>query len=321
MELKLKTIAKFLVPAICMGVAVFGCRSARVNATDEALSTPPAPPPDTPPSAAEIAQETFFKSLHSHVNVMRFSSDSKKMITAGAITREGRGIDKKLRVWDVREARDIWRLPTAPAVPEYTEIMPDFKTIFTWGNDGYNQIDIHSFHFGDKIEVRNGNKTYIGLSPNEKLFAVGATRHVYFIDAKTLKTIRVYEHGGQGTNVFWGPQSKTLVMEAWGGKPQAIDVATAKQIHYPRWFYRVRGSDAFAFSPDGNFIAKAKDHTVEIWETPTATSAGKKLNTFTTKIDLVRVMQFSPDGKTLAVGGSSKTETPVQFITLSQMRK
>ena len=139
---------------------------------------------------------------------------------------------------------------------------------------------------------------------------------VEFRDAKTYKIMRTFGHGGQGTEVHFGPDSST-VMCKWGGgmKAQAVDVATGKQIHYPRWFYRVEKSDAYAFSPDGNTLALARGKVVEIWTTPRE-DAGKKLQTFVTRLNRVRVLQFAPDGKTLAVGGESSTTTPLQFFKL-----
>ncbi|MEO6907453.1 MAG: hypothetical protein ABI210_06145, partial [Abditibacteriaceae bacterium] len=232
----------------------------------------------------------------------------------------------------------IWRLPAKPKISFFlpstpwnlwslkdavgtTLLMPDFQTMYTPGDGGYNQIDIHSAHIVGHLDADH-NRSSIKLSPNGKLLAIGATGNAYIVDVKTHKMLQDFGNEGQGTKVFWGPHSKTLLC-SWGGwyGPQAFDLATGKQIHYPRWVYRVWGSDAFVFSLTGNYLATATGHTVEIWETPTETSAGKKLNTFTTSIDIVSVLQFSPDGKTLAVGGSSKTKVPVQFFTLSQVRK
>jgi WD40 repeat protein len=325
-------LKKSIVIAICCFCAAVG----NPPAGSDAL-VPPAPEPPPPPSAAELADEALAHSLRSHALALRFSPDSKELITAGAITKNEKPLDKRLRVWSVHTGKEIWRLPAEPCSPEgfwlsplkdavgKTLLMPDFKTMYTsvWSLRGFHKINIHSFHFGRDLKISNGYMGSIELSPDRKLLAVGTTCHVFFLDAKTHKILRTYVNGGQATKVFWGPHSKTLLC-TWRpneGKPQAMDVATAKQIHYPRWFYRIRGSDAFAFSPDGNYLAKAKNHTIEIWTTPTKDDAGKKLNTFTTSIDIVRVLQFSPDGKTLAVGGSSKTKVPVQFINLSQVRK
>jgi hypothetical protein len=293
--------------------------------------------------------EDIAQSFHSHAFAIRFSADSNKLITAGIITKATTidgwtqvlniATDKRLRVWDVATGKEICRLPAKPKFLPFsgvnaswelwsmkdatgnTLIMPDFKTMYTSGDGGYNIFGIHSFHIVGHLNIDH-NRSSIKLSPNGKLLAVGATRNAYVFDVKTHKMLRDFGNEGQGTQVFWGPHSKTLLC-TWGGwyGPQAFDLETNKQIYYPRWVYRVWGSDAFAFSPDGSYLAKATGSTIEIWETPTAASAGKKLNTFATSIDIVRVLQFSPDGKTLAVGGSSKTQVPVQFLRLSQVRK
>jgi len=326
-----------LIAICCFCLFLASVSSTKAANNIDLVPVPTVPVPTPPASAGAGADEALARSFHSHALALRFSPNSKELITAGATTKDEKPLDKRLRVWNVHTGKEIWRLPAEPCSPEgfwlsalkaavgKTLLMPDFKTMCTtvWNLPGFHKINIHSFHFEKDIKIPNGYMGSIKLSPDRKLLAVGTTCHVFILDAKTHKILRTYENGGQSTKVFWGPHSKTLlcIWNANDGKPQAVEAATAKQIHYPRWVYRVLGSDAFAFSPEGNFLAKAKDHTVEIWETPTATSAGKKLNTFTTKIDLVRVMQFSPDGKTLAVGGSSKTEVPVQFITVAHIRK
>lgn len=301
------------------------------------------------PAKSEKPEDVLVSSWHSHVFAMRFSPDNKELITTGAITKTTKSgypdqplvsvtDDKRLRMWNVATGKEIGKLPTKPKISFFrpgmpwnlwslkdavgtTLLMPDFKTMYTPGDGGYNIFDIHSFRVVGHLTAWH-NRSSIKLSPNGKLLAVGATRNAYVFDVETHKMLRDFGNEGQGTQVFWGPHSKTLLC-MWGGwyGPQAFDLETNKQIHYPRWVYRVWGSDAFAFSPNGNYLAKATGSTIEIWETPTAASAGKKLNTFATSLDIVRVLQFSPDGKTLAVGGSSKTQVPVQFLRLSQVRK
>jgi len=269
--------------------------------------------------------EEISKLYVSYVSDMSISPDSKRMITYGAITRDGEpvgnrrwnGWNKRLQVWDVKTGKEIWHQSALPFSAWRVFVKPDFKTMYV-SNGGFDVIDIHSLRVIKHLNIPNSS---IRLSPDKKIFAVGGANNVQFMDAKLQEIIRTYWHAGYGTRVFWGPDSKTILMRAGWGKPQAVDVATAKQIHYPRWFYRVRDSDAFAFSSGGNYLAKADGQRIEIWETPTEKDAGKMLNAFVTSIDIVRVLQFSPDGKTLAVGGSSKSEVPVQFIKLSEVRK
>jgi WD40 repeat protein len=259
---------------------------------------------------------------------MSFSEDGKRAITYGAATIDGEPVgnsrqyderlwNKQLQVWNVATGKEVWHHSALPYSTYSVFVKPDFKTMYV-SYGGFDVRDIHSLRV---IKHLNISHSSIRLSPDKKLFAVGGSNNVQFMDAKSQTIIRTYWNAGYATQVFWGPDSKTLLVKAWGSKPQAIDVATAKQIRYPRWFYRVRGSDAFAFSASGDFLAKAKGQRIEIWTTPTESDAGRMLNAFATTVDRVNIMQFSPDGKTLAVGGSSKTEVPVQFLTLSQTRK
>jgi hypothetical protein len=99
------------------------------------------------------------------------------------------------------------------------------------------------------------------------VLAIGAARSVEFRDARTYQLLRTYGHGAYNTRVEFGPDSNTVMCFFNGSRPQAIEVATAKQVRYPRWFYRVRDADAFAFSPDGSRLAIAKGRNIEVWTT------------------------------------------------------
>ena len=273
--------------------------------------------------------------MHSVAVALRFSPDNQRLISAGAVSESGvmRDVlnryyfyehgDKRLRVWNVQSGQQVWRLPSSPISSNWGSnggsvlLMPDFKTMLTtWGAWEVKPVEIHSFHFDKYIQVNNGNIGSLALSPDGKILVIGMTCAVEFRDVPTFKVIRTYRHNGQGTNLQFGPDSSTVIA-SWGSgrSNQAVNVATAKQIRYPRWFYRVRNSDAYAFAPDGNTLAMARDKNIEIWTTP-RDYAGKKLRTFTTRLSKVSVLQFSPNGKILAAVGESSTTTPVPFFKL-----
>ena len=276
------------------------------------------------------AEENPAMAFRSRATALRFSRDGRRLISAGAIiNKKGEPVDKRLRVWDVRSGREIHRLPAQPILawsavtwePKVgrTLLLPDFKTMLTtWGAWEVKPVAIHSFHFHPYIDVSNGLITSLALSPDEKILAIGVTRAVEFRDARTYRLLHTYQHGGQGTMVQFGPDSRTLAC-SWvysGSKPQTLDVATARQIPHPYWFYRVRDADAFAFSHDGRHLAKAKGQIIEIWGTPTPKGIDRKLGTLSTSLLSVNTLQFSPDGSTLAVGGISRAMRPVEFFRL-----
>jgi len=209
------------------------------------------------PSTSEKQEDVLVRSWHSHVFAMRFSFDNKKLITTGVITKTEKSEypdqplvsitdDKRLRVWNVATGKEIGKLPTKPKIIRIrpsmpwgswslkdavgtTLLMPDFQTMYTPGDGGYNIFNIHSFRIVGSLEADH-LRSSIQLSPDGKLLAVGATRNAYIFDVKTHKMPHDFGNEGQGTKVFWGPHSKTLLCN-WGGwyGPQAFDLETNKQ--------------------------------------------------------------------------------------------
>ncbi len=59
---------------------------------------------------------------------------------------------------------------------------------------------------------------------------------------------------------------------------------------------RLRHSACFAFAPDGKTLATAERQTIRLWELAT----GKELSRWPTRIDGIRFLLFSPDGRRLA---------------------
>jgi WD40 repeat protein len=196
----------------------------------------------------------------------------------------------------------------------------------TWRAYEIKVVDIHSFRLLPKIKVNSGSIGTFDLSPDGKLLAIGMTRAVELRNAQKWKTrgwklLSQYSHGGQCTNVQFGPRGQTLLC-TWGGwtamRPHCLNVTTMKQIAWPRWVYRVQGSEAWAFTTDGKHMVRASAGRIEVWTTPTTTGAGKMLQSFPSKLKRVTCLAFSPNGKTLVAGGLSSDHAPVEFFDLHQ---
>jgi WD40 repeat protein len=264
--------------------------------------------------------------MFSDVRALCFSADGNRLLAATRIYTKPQLIDwispleadNRVRVYDVRSGRQQWVASTRPISQGPVLLFPDSKTLLTsWGAWEVKPVDIHTYRIGKIIKVSNGSITSLALSPAKKLLAIGATACIEIRDAKTYALLRTYNHGGQGTRVQFGPDSNTI-FATWGtSRPQCISTQKARQVPWPRWAYRVRDADAWTFSPDGKRIALAKGQKIEIWSSPIKTSGDERLQTHATALLKVRDLAFSPDSKTLAVGGASGGKVPVQFIKVS----
>ena len=269
---------------------------------------------------------------------IQFSPDSKRLISGGWITNappeamktkdvavRSRYIDqqaskpigsieKRLRVWDVASGRRIWVLPMK-STRHASLLLPDFKRMLVaWSGYVVDIYDIHSATRKNKgAYVSCGSLGNWALSPDRKTIALNTYCGIIIYGKNGRPSKKRVP--GYGYDVYFGPDGKTLAcFYSRSMKPQTFDIATGKQIKHPFWFYRVRGSRTFCFRPDGKILAKVRGQKIEIWTTANENGIDRRLARMTTKLLCVNTMQFSPNGKTLAVAGLSRTKTPAEFF-------
>ncbi len=204
----------------------------------------------------------------------------------------------------------------------------DGATIASGSDDGTVRLwDVRSgkelAKMGGGVHEPNGVAA-VAFSPDGKLLAVGtADQVVRLYDVRTAKAIRAFDElkqapGGvaplvfsaDGKTVFTGPHRFGQIPDKNGAKPfafpinstiRAWDVSTGKAtgefgIPSEGW--------PMTFSHDGKLVAARfnKDHQqIGVWET----NGGKEVRAFLGDFTHgTTALEFSPDGETLAVGGS-----------------
>jgi WD40 repeat protein len=144
--------------------------------------------------------------------------------------------------------------------------------------------------------------TSVAFSPDSKTLAYATDDHQVILwdiaTGKNLRTLRARHPDHGAWRMVFSPDGKTLI--TWGYEdyqPKVWDVAEG--------VVRFKLSGPFiwdmAFSPHGTTLATATSaETVEIWDM----TMGKKTSTFKGHDGRVRAVAFSPDGQTVASGGS-----------------
>src|SRR5262249_19901114 len=157
----------------------------------------------------------------------------------------------------------------------------------------------------DRAVLRGHPRTISAVfSPDGKTLATGGTeRAVKFWDTATWRErASLANFKGWALNLVFSPDGKTLVTSREEGMGLTLwDVETSTQRAVVQ---AVPDTGLFLFSPDSKTLvtapSRAAGQRLKLWD---ATTGKERLALEVSDLAEIKVLAFSPDGQTLAVGG------------------
>lgn len=177
-------------------------------------------------------------SVSNRVPALAFSPDSTLLVAAVR--------DKSVRVYDVSQRTELFRITDNPRFVQTLSFSPDGKTLVTGGNP------IKFFDMASRTVRANIPEWAIrvAVSPDgNKLATVGENHTISLFDFKTLALkYRVRGHTDEIFGMAYSPDSRTLATSGWDGVVKLWHVASGEPLLTFDSIWRQNW--AVAFSPD-----------------------------------------------------------------------
>jgi WD40 repeat protein len=218
-----------------------------------------------------------------------------------------------LRMWDVLTGKER-KVPGRGWGPFSSAVVaPDGKTLAIGKEDGTVELwDVTTGKMKASFQAHDGAVTKLAFGPRGERLATGgkdATAKLW--DPATLRQRFVLRgHRGWIASLTFSPDGRLLATTSWDRTAKVWDVATgtekaAFQGQRGAWVTRV------AFAPDGKTWATAEAHPfnplvagrVEVRDAQT----GKTRTTLEVRQGGAFAVAFTPDGRSLAIGGNNGT--------------
>ena len=221
----------------------------------------------------------------SHVNLLAFSSDGKRLATAARHDQ-----DKVIRVWNANTGKLLQTLKHPERIISMT-LSPDGKTLISGSED--RRIRLWDTRTGKNTQTVDMGIETLTYSPDGSKIAV-ATHEILLLNAKTAQLQQTFSGHTNGIyRVVFSSDGSTLVSASWDGTIRLWNTSTGSHRLTIEGHFTFRSS---ALSPNGKTIATASDDGIFLWNA----SNGKFTNAFDVG-ERSHAVAYSPNGKTLAV--------------------
>ena len=239
---------------------------------------------------------TSYSSPSGYLDVS-WSPDSTRIVIAGE--------DGAMQVWNVVTGIELvtCHVPQADYLPASEYMSPDGRhVIMGYGFQNTYVLDLSTCKL---LTLPSSDSFYTYWSPRGDRFATisftdASVVHVW--DVQTGHNLANFHLAGSVSNIIWTPDGTRIII-ASDQEVEVVDVASwrsvlqaipASTIFQPVW----------ALSPNGTRLASLSGaNTVQLWDAVT----GQKLTAYQTRGKSVKVMAWSPDSHSLAIGSKDGT--------------
>ncbi len=214
--------------------------------------------------------------------------------------------DKTVRLWDTQAGEQKNTLIGHTDTVLSLAFSPDGKTIATRSKDKTVRLwDTNSGEYKNRLNTlkgfTDGVRTVV-FSPDGNTIATGhrnGSTHLWEAHTGQHKTT-LSGHSGAVTSVVYSPDGNTIATGSWDNKVHLWDARTGQ--HKTALKEHTWSITSTTFSPDGKTIVTGHhDGTVQLWD---AHTGQHKTTTYSGHGGDVDVVVFSPDGATIATGGT-----------------
>ncbi|MDZ8183634.1 MAG: serine/threonine-protein kinase [Nostoc sp. ChiSLP02] len=252
-----------------------------------------------------LATKEEIRTLEGHSNwiwTIAFSPDSKILASGSA--------DKTIKLWNVETGKLIRTLQGHTDGVTSVAFSPNNKILASGSASKDTKIKLWNLETGKLIRTLEGHTNgvqSVAFSPDGKTLASGSwDKTIKLWNLETGKLTRTLNgKGGSILSVAFAPDGKTLASGSNDKTIKLWNLETGKLMHTLKGHNDKINSVTFLPSTSLNnviLVSGSSDKTIKLWNPVT----GEKIRTLQTGSGYIYAVAISPDGHTIAGGGSGE---------------